>query len=48
MKKEYIEPQLEVVEGKLQSMICESLPADPTQDTPVMESFDDLEFDEEP
>ena len=46
MKKEYIEPQMEVIEGELQSMICVSLEANPTQDTPTMDSLDDVEFEE--
>ena len=46
MKKEYIEPQMEVIEGNLQNMICVSLEANPTQDTPTMDSIDDIEFRE--
>ncbi len=47
MKKEYIEPQMEVIEVELQSMICESLEADPNQNTPTMDSLDDVEFEED-
>ena len=46
MKKEYIEPQMEVIEGELQSMICESLEADPNQNSPTMDSLDDIEFED--
>ena len=46
MKKEYIEPQMEVIEGELQSMICVSLEADPNQNTNTMDSLDDVEFEE--
>jgi hypothetical protein len=46
MKKEYNEPQMEVIEVELQSMICESLEADPTQNSPTMDSLDDIEFED--
>lgn len=46
MKKEYIEPQMEVIEGELQSMICESLEADPNQNSPTMDSLDDIDFED--
>ena len=47
MKKEYIEPKMQVVGIKLQSMICESLEADPSQNSPTMDSLDDVEFEED-
>ena len=47
MKKEYIEPQMEVIVGELQNMICVSLEANPTQDTPTMDSLDGAEFEED-
>ena len=47
MKKEYIEPQMEMLEGSLQSMICQSLEADPSQNTPTIDSLDDVEFEED-
>ena len=47
MKKEYIEPQMEMIEGELQSMICVSFEADPNQNTPTMDSLDDVEFEED-
>lgn len=46
MKKEYSEPQIEVIDGELQGVICVSLPTDSTQDTPKMDSAE-LEFGEE-
>lgn len=47
MKREYTEPQIEVIEGKLQSMICISLEANPEKNTSTMDSLDDIEFEEE-
>ena len=47
MKKEYIETKIEMLEGCMQSMICESLEADPNQNTPTMDSLDDVEFEED-
>ena len=43
LKKAYTE----MLEGSLQSMICQSLEADPNQNTPTMDSLDDVEFEED-
>ena len=47
MKREYTEPQIEVIEGKLQSMICISLEVNLEKNTSTMDSLDDIEFEEE-
>ena len=47
MEREYTEPQIEVIEGKLQSMICISLEANLEKNTSTMDSLDDIEFEEE-
>ena len=47
MKKEYETPLIEVIDGRMQSMICLSLEAEPGKSTPTMDSMEDVEFKED-